>query len=104
MMKFPGKDNRRGQRAGVAPVTSRAGRFFPGRLPARGPEYAMRRVRLFARSLVTLLLAASAPMLASRPAPAQLVFLGEPEPPANVATSQGAVTMSYRVAEVFSGE
>lgn len=35
---------------------------------------------------------------------AQLVILAEPQPPAGIATSSGAITLPYRVVEVFSGE
>ena len=35
---------------------------------------------------------------------AQLVILAEPQPPAGIATSTGAITLPYRVVEVFSGE
>ena len=34
----------------------------------------------------------------------ELVVLGEPRPPAGVATSTGRVTLTYRVLEVFAGE
>ena len=64
----------------------------------------MRAVRSF---LLLAALAAVSPVLAlagPAGAEAQLVMLAEPQPPAGIATSSGAVTLPYRVVEVFSGE
>ena len=69
----------------------------------------MRAVRSFrvGSFLLAAVLAAASPALvpaAPASAEAQLVMLAEPQPPAGVAASRGAVTLPYRVVEIFSGE